>query len=118
MPRNIEDIIPGGEKKSIRDIPIPVRKTSQAAPKVVEPPVEQKEEPQIPRLKINPQRDFSRPRRSISKRTVWIGGFLALFVLLFGVFSFFSGATLTYIPKSIPLTFNKDVYAAYKATDG
>jgi hypothetical protein len=99
MPKNIDDIVVPNNRKSIRSIPIPERK-SNSEPTVLKP------------------RAFSSTRSPrYSKKFLWIGAVLAVIILAFAIFSLFAGATVTYTPKTAALSFNKDTYTAYKSGD-
>jgi len=98
MPRNIDDIVVPINKKSIRSIPIPENRVSENH--VLKP------------------RFTSHPNSpKYSRKFLWIGIGIAAIVLFFAAFSLFSGATVSYTPKSAQLTFNKDTYTAYKSGD-
>ena len=125
MPKNIDDIIIVDKKRSIRDIPIPEgrRRDSQYVPPttpVVPPvtpvytsPITSRDNSDVLREKEN--KNFSKPPR---RKSVWIGAGLAIIVLIFAILSIFNGATLAYVPKSAPISFDKDVYTAEKTGEG
>lgn len=95
MPKNIEDIIVPERKRSIRDIPIPEGRRNNNN---LNFPGEDREFPRIPR-KI---------------KRVWLATGIALLVLIFAILSIFNGATVTYVPKSVALSFDSDSYTARK----
>jgi hypothetical protein len=140
MPKNIEDIIPNKpERRSIRNIPLPEkrRKTDViddprnfTVPRPIPNPPEhltpgeiayaRRDENLLPRMEVPEHKNissnpslFSRERRH-SRKAIWIGAGIAVVVLMFAGFSLFSGATVTYVPKTAPIVFNNDVYTAYK----
>jgi len=120
MPRNVEDIIPRGERRSIRDIPIPAgRKKAESLSKPA-PMREPNEEPVFKETSHQYENVYAGEKRTRKHRAffkskkMWIGGILALVVIGFAVFSLFSSATLAYTPKSIALTFTNNSYTAYK----
>lgn len=122
MPKKIEDIVPSG-RKSIRDIPVPVRRTGEirkAEPKIE--PVETISPDRLTeRLADRPAKEpnYSRsaPRSTSSKRRV----FLSLVILICGGLAFYSlrsGASVEYTPKVVSLTFDKELYTASQMENG
>ncbi len=117
MPKNIDDIIAPNGRKSIRSIPIPenrrrlnvIEEDSKAKTKIK---VSDYEEP-IQR----PRSSFGRGSSKYSKKFLWIGASVGVLILAFAIFSLFSGATVTYTPKTSALSFTKDTYTAYKSGD-
>ncbi len=121
MPKNIDGISLPERRKSIRNIPIPEgRRRSdriqmdsvnikRGSIKSVHAEVqEESEEVTLP----------PHPRRSggMSPRKLWfsVGG--AVIIIVFAMTSLFHGATLTYVPRSAPVTFASEAHAAYKGT--
>lgn len=98
MPKNIEDIIPTN-RKSIRSIPVPVRR----AEKVREP------EPELPEVKIR------EPKKRSSRRNIFLAGAVGIVLVLFAVIAVQSGATLAYTPKTAELNFEDELFAAKQA---
>lgn len=127
MPKNIEDIIPSERRKSIRDIPLPDRRRTT---RDVEPAKSHKRkiEPILPRLEpeaeevddkdrvIVERRTHNRRHSSKKNKLAMIGA--GLLLIAFVAMSMFSGATLAYTPKAAKLSFNKEVYTAYKNGEG
>ena len=96
MPRNIEDVIVPERRRTIRDIPIPEgRRKQEKAPT-----------PMVPK---------EHKRSQNSGKRKWIAILIAALILVFAALSFFNRATLAYVPKSKPLSFNGDVYTARKS---
>ncbi len=128
MAKNIEDIIVPERRRSIRDIPIPAgrRRADHLTPtfdtKPTPPPAPSLGDfskppspptpPPPPRPPVFPER----PRKS--KKKMWLGVLLGVIVLVFAVLSFFNGATLAYMPKSLDLSFESDTFAAQKSGAG
>ncbi len=120
MPKNIDDVILPERRKSIRNIPIPagrhktvsldgVKKRLSAAEKN-----EAAEMPPVPPKRVPPP-----PRRARgSRRRAWIATGLVLLVIMFGALSMFDKATLSYVPKSVPLTFSNEIFSAAKTGEG
>ena len=125
MPKKIEDIIPSG-KKSIRNIPVPIRKmdSKNEASKIQETPKIKIEErpnsnsirPEIKDLASRYSNDsFTQTESSnISKKKLptWIWVAVGLVIFIGGFFAFSNGATFSYKPKKISLAFVNDVYIA------
>ncbi|MBX4199236.1 baseplate J/gp47 family protein [Candidatus Parcubacteria bacterium] len=132
MPKNIEDIIPNN-RRSIKSIPIPIRKTSsrEAAPEKIshisierlksevraETVDEPKLEPRLDRRSVERDEQMPRQRRKLHNKHVWVGTVLGLLVIALAVFSLRSSATLAYTPKTTNLSFNADTYVAYQSAD-
>lgn len=121
MARNVEDIIPRGERRSIRDIPIPSnRKKSESLGKPIAIR-KSNEEPVFEETVRHYENVFAGEKnhspRKKSKKALWISGIIAIFILGFAIFSLFSSATLTYTPKSADLNFTNNSYTAYKTAD-
>ncbi|MDB5254598.1 MAG: hypothetical protein JWL80_664 [Parcubacteria group bacterium] len=117
MPRNVEDIIPSGDRKSIRSIPIPEGRRKINLAEVLPPEQaavipRRRDTDTLPRMTV-PEYS-SGPVRTSSRKGLWIGAVIALVALGLVVFSLFKGATLTYVPKSGTLAFDHDTYMAYK----
>lgn len=123
MPKNLDDVILPERRKSIRNIPIPEgrRRSDKAAPSLdgVKKPartravVEEDLPPPQPPQHLEPRRE----RNKNPKRSVWIASAIGALIVIFGIMSFFSGGTLSYVPKTAALTFNNDVYTAVKSGD-
>jgi hypothetical protein len=107
MPKNIEDIIPAG-RRSIRNIPLPVRKE-----KVKEAPSREEEPVAIHKATRAEYAESPLPRRS-SRRNLFIGTGAAIVAIAFLVLALQSGATLAYIPKVAKLAFANDAYTAHQ----
>ena len=102
-------------RKSIRDIPIPEnRRRSESSiptfpPKETPPPVS-------PSHNFN-LNNFSREEKIISRsprRGLWIAVGFSILILIFAALSFFNGATLSYVPKSLAISFDNDIFTARK----
>lgn len=126
MPKNIEDMIVPERRKSIRNIPIPEGRRKTSGFNVPPPTYSTSSIPKIPTVpptteSRNYESDFHRESSGISKiprKSVWLTAFASILVLLFAILSIFDGATLAYLPKSIPVSFNKDIYTAEKSGEG
>lgn len=92
------------------------RSTDVISPEPVYIHKEEDELESLARVEIPKRRFTDRPmkKRRYSKKMIY-----ALFAVLIvgglAVFSLFSGATITYTPKSTPISFDKDVYTAHKS---
>ena len=113
MPKNIEDIIVPERRRSIKDIPIPNGRRNNNGYHSPIPPRGNFDALQI-------EKDYSIPPHPIkrqgwrSRKNVWMATGIALLVLIFAILSLFNGATLAYVPKSVALSFDHDVYTARK----
>jgi len=116
MPKNIEDMIVPERRRSIRDIPIPEgrRRNNRSIPP------QTPKEPQTPEVKYddfhleNGRRKFS----IVPRKGVWISAVIAILVLIFAILSLFNGATLSYVPKSTTISFDNNVFSAWKSEEG
>lgn len=122
MSKNIEDIIVPEKKRSIRNIPIPEGRRKENKFNTLSTPSSTPSQPQSS-TPVIPLDNFDLPRKeqkipSISRRRIWLvaGGTVVALALVF--LSIFNGATLAYIPKSVAVSFNKDVYTAEKVGEG
>ncbi len=116
MPKNIEDMIVPEKRRSIRDIPIPEgRKNNSSGKHGVSPAGEFN-------FTASPNNSgiFQEEKRSskVSRKRVWMATGASILVLIFAVLSIFNGATLAYIPKSVAVSFNNDIYTAEKTGEG
>jgi hypothetical protein len=70
----------------------------------------------IPREAVPNHRDYSpsESRKRLPKKPFILGGVIILIILALGVFSLFSGATVSYTPKNQSLTFNNETFTAKK----
>ncbi len=113
MPKKIEDIVPSN-RKSIRDIPVPVRRSrvepqeeapvSYSAP-VMPPPLE-------PRFNYNTPLPKER-----KKKGFWVWSGVVLILIAFAFVSLRSGAVVSYKPKVYSVAFaNEVVNAGQNAT--
>ena len=126
MPKNIEDIIPSN-RRSIKSIPIPIRKVGareSAAERVPEKvsierlKPEMRSEPDLPmRKETDREEPFPRRRRKYHNKHLWVATIVGILVIALAVFSLRSSATLAYTPKTTDLTFNADTYVAYQSAD-
>jgi len=127
MPKNVEDMIVPERKKSIRNIPIPSRRSSTVSN---EPRNNSDQDvfkkapgdpypfsvnsgnnlnntpPPTPPLKTRGSR---RPRRGL-----WMSVGVSLVVLTFAFLTLFHKATLSYVPQFSPVSFTGEVYTAQK----
>jgi hypothetical protein len=146
MPKKIEDIVMPERRKSIRDIPLPenrrsrfpsmrpanpittdgiTRPTMHAPPSSSAPrpgvglPVDNTDTSLPPINQTERYHDFAtRSRRPKGKgKKIFIVIVALLLVLGFGFLTLIGGATLSYTPKSELLTFEGDVYSAFKADE-
>lgn len=101
MPRKIDDVIIPERKRTIRDIPIPPRSRR-----------EENTASAIPPKDYSFQEKGNTPKGS--KKRLWIALGFAAILTVFATLSIFSGATLSYVPKSAALAFKGDVYTARK----
>lgn len=128
MTKNIEDMIVPDKRRSIRDIPIPEgrrksdprnSKTSTGTSKRVSTDGIKKapamREVEVEESSLPPQRPIIPRRRRTSRKRLWGVGILSLALLLFIILSIFSGATLSYTPKSAAMVFDGDTYTAQKS---
>lgn len=117
MPKNIEDIIVPEKKRSIRDIPIPEnRRNGEGRPNPF-----LVRESSLPHMDIKNSFDIHREESKFSKiikNGKWFGIGAGLVVVVLIILSFFDGATLSYVPKSVALSFNNDIYTAEKDGGG
>ena len=121
MPRNIDDVILPGKKRSIRNIPIPARgnkkgerATGDAVRRVPAHLTEFSEaEPTAP----TGREPLPQKHRAHAKR-IWAATIISALILIFAFMSLFSGATLAYLPKSAVLNFSNDIYSAVKSGEG
>jgi hypothetical protein len=144
MPRNVEDIIPK-KGRSIRDVPVPEERRHRGrrasdrmnesegisipihkehipeesfTPTVAEEATDHmkafKRETVAPRMRASFQRD-ARPHSTASRKGLWLSLGLGALVVTFAIFSLLKSATLTYTPKTAPLTFQNEAFTAYKA---
>lgn len=112
MPKKIEDIVSTG-KRSIRDIPVPIRRVEPRANdaqvrETISAPVH---EPSPQSIRMNDGYTPTYKHQSSSKKT-WIGIVVVLLGLALAGYSLLSGATLSYKPKVITLAFANDTYSA------
>jgi len=113
MPKNIEDIIVPERRRSIRDIPIP-----EGRKKNVGYGTESNHNDSIlygnkPTSSLSPLIE-----KKQSRKKVWISIGVAIVLLFIATLSLFNGATLSYVPKSLALMFENDIYTARKSGDG
>ena len=109
MPKHIEDMIVPERRRSIRDIPIPEGRRKKYGYTT-----------ETTREEINILREKPvalRPSFSqigSSRKKLWIVTGVAILLLVFATLSLFSGATLSYVPKSTPITFDNNTFSARK----
>ncbi|MEK7194430.1 MAG: hypothetical protein AAB660_01965 [Patescibacteria group bacterium] len=106
MPKKIEDIVPSS-KRSIRDIPLSVRK-SEPIREVLQ--VESLASITSPPTSINSFTSGKTPDRK--KR--WIGALILIAIIALATVSLRGGAVFSYTQKEAELTFSKDVYVLQK----
>lgn len=117
MPKNIEDIIVPEKRRSIRDIPIPEDRRNN----------DKQEIPHNPRRSNHSSSPISEEYVSSIRRRrlfgfhglgVWSAVGLVLLIIIFSVLSIFNGATVSYVPRSVEISFKGDVYTAQKTGEG
>ncbi len=126
MPKNIDGVSLPERRKSIRNIPIPEgrRRTDRLDTPAPAPApigmdgVRRTVPPILSRLETETLEPSERPLpprpvRS-SRKTYWLSLGGAFVLLAFAILSLFKGATLTYTPKSVELSFTGQTYSAYK----
>jgi len=133
MPKNIEDIIVPEKRKSIRDIPIPDGRKKKVSAS--------KQNPSAPIQEIRQRTEFDDYRENQTElpkkrafenpyagmRAVSVGrgikrgrkfcialGAGAL-IVIFAIMNFFSGGTLSYVPRSLALSFDNESMVAHKS---
>lgn len=129
MPKKIEDVV-HSNRKSIRDIPIPIRKTEDIKPSFVReerniiretaretfvPPIRPTSSPvSTPQvLRSEPRLSYPETTKSRSPFIKKVIGGVLLVVLVYLMFvTLKSGAILTYKPKVTSVAFANDVYSA------
>ena len=110
------------KRRSIRDIPIPEGRRSTytpTPPPSFSPPTPQRDyrPPATVPNNLDTYSENKKPPR-VARKGVWVASVLALLVLAFALISLFNSSTLSYIPKSTPLLFDRDMYTAEKTGDG
>lgn len=122
MPKkNIEDMVVPEKRRTIRDIPIPTRRTSPMKSQSTETPsptptpefTPNMMKPQVPTPSYGSE--FEDSKAKTPRRGLWVSIGLSLIIVIFAVLSVFNGATLTYVPKTASLSFNKEVFTASKS---
>src|SRR3989338_3296091 len=127
MPRNIvQDVIPRGQRKSIRDLSL-----GSSKPKVQEESVVYEEDVKkkdATKSKTKYDEDdkvmqFMTGRGEVrngnhSRWLIWLIGIVSGMVLVFVVGNFFSGATVTISPKSEKVPINVNLVAKAKTSEG
>ncbi len=124
MAKNIDDMIVPERKRSIRDIPIPEgrkrgRYTSApseapvGAMRDIEPVQDFRQSAPVP--PPPPPRMPKMPSRGKSRKKWWLIGAVVVVALAFLTISFFDTSTLTYVPKSTPVSFTGESFAASKS---
>ncbi|MDO8590113.1 MAG: hypothetical protein Q7R69_02475 [bacterium] len=116
MPKKIEDIIVPVRKRSIRDVPIPESRRKNEDISDSSLPREHNF-PEVGHRDIDLRRENRRFPKFFGK-SVWVATGVAIIVLIFAALSIFNGATLAYVPKSLAISFDKDVYTAHKSGEG
>ena len=119
MAKNIvEDIIVPEKRKSIRDIPIPENRrkiiTSNNSARTTRTDSIVPPNPPVTNVRGGNGNFNSRSLRDRFSRSTWWGIGVAVVVLIIALLSAFGGGTLAYTPKSLLVTFDRDVYTATK----
>ena len=120
MPKNIlQDVIPP-EKRSIRDIPIPLNRkkdinligtTNKSEEFGTLPPIRSKiDKIKTPQYRYNTD---APPKENYSKKIIWTAGVVVILFVVFLVSLIFSGATVKVTPKDQLVTF-ANTYKAQK----
>lgn len=100
--KNIQDVVPPTQKKSIRNIPIPTRNNKSGDIKKNTPPIHEKEEFEFEEKK-------RKPRKSNMKKYLILIGSIITLVLFFAIFSSLNSATVTIKPKIESSAFNEEI---------
>jgi len=98
--KNIKDVVPPTQRKSIRNIPIPNRSNKNGEIKRNTPPIHKKEE-------FDFEERNTRPRKNNIKKYFILIGSVVTLILLFVVFSSFTSATIKIKPKIESSTFDE-----------
>ncbi|NCS98619.1 hypothetical protein GW764_00350 [Candidatus Parcubacteria bacterium] len=98
--KNIQDVVPPTQRKSIRNIPIPNRSNKNGEIKRNTPPIHKKEE-------FDFEERNTRPRKNNIKKYFILIGSVVTLILLFVVFSSFTSATIKIKPKIESSTFDE-----------
>jgi hypothetical protein len=126
MPRKVEDIVVPEKRKSIRNIPIPSRermfstsearrKEEKSAPLNLKKSVEREEPTEGGVPPVLPLKRFEMPPRpGASRKKLFFTSSVGLLIVLFATLSIFSGATLSYTPRSAALAYDSEVFTARK----
>lgn len=126
MPKNIDDMIVPERKRSIRNIPLPdsrkhIDRVPGPTPVTAPVPVIKEGDTESP-VMIPPFMPKDRqPLRGGNgkKGKVWLAAGVITLALIFAALSFWNAGTFSYLPKSAALSFEDEVYKAYKtASDG
>jgi hypothetical protein len=121
MVKNISDIIPPERRRSIRNIPISEIRKKPGRSKVDDmkrPSIKERLEDEMLPIPPPPRHIYVSRSRRFSRRRVTLAGLAGVLILAFAVLSIFDGATLAYVPKSAPLSFNNDIRKAQKTGEG
>ncbi|HRH25721.1 MAG TPA: hypothetical protein PLD99_02070 [Parcubacteria group bacterium] len=126
MPKKIEDVV-HSNRKSIRDIPIPIRKTDDVRPVAREINRETAREtfinpqksvgtamstPQV--IRSEPRLSYVEPvKNNFSGAKRIIGGILVVVLIVLMFITLKNGAVLTYKPRVTQVAFANDTYSAY-----
>jgi hypothetical protein len=135
MTKKIEDIVTPERRKSIRDIPVtrkrksinlvdmPNVRTDSVGPRAERPDIVLRTStptapPPPPRPPVG--RDYVTPPRprKFPGKGFWLSIVSIIMVLIVAGMSFFSGATLSYVPRVAELSFDNDSHTAYKTVEG
>ncbi len=131
MAKNIlQDIVPP-ERRSIRNVPLPSRRTPRSPQQVINADVEfprsensnfNQVPPNPPSTppppKIYPYEQYSGNSPRYSKKAIWIACVLAIFVVLFSLASIFSGATIEVALKQNTVSIPEGEFTAFQGSSG
>ncbi len=134
MPKNIDGVSLPERRKSIRNIPIPEGRRRTDVPRPSMSEVRERRSDVSPRPALDGVQKVPmykvpvmevpetaraaqppRPSKGFTSKRIWMTVLGAIVILLFAVLSIFSGATLSYAPRTAPLTFAGETFSAYKS---
>lgn len=122
MAKNIlQDIVPP-EKRSIRNIPLPVRKEKTSPVDVVrrapvykqEPEPEPESDTETPRMYS--YEDESKPPRRFQGKSIWVATGVALVIVILAYLSLSSGAKVEITPRLIEASASSTIFSAYNSS--
>lgn len=107
----LQDVVPP-EKRSIRDIPIPDhrRVSSGVSGNVVKIPVHNHTDEEVDLYEKDVAAQLP-PRHDFVRYALWATAFIAASFLVFSLLLYFAKATITVVPKTLPLSVNASITA-------